>query len=204
MSPKSPFEIHDEGNGVFRVYVYHVGLHPTGTREDADRLLRSVEYERKQWNAKLNEELDDLRGLLRRAVELFGNEAQPGSSSDRPGIAFAVGDEVDAVHAWSLASPGPHLVYEVREGDGFLRVTPESAPSPKAYYLNPATARKRAAPGSGEALPSLAQLRDWLRTYAEDAVTFNALEAIRLIDAAAVLDNNAPPDAALSEGDPRG
>jgi hypothetical protein len=72
MNPRSPFSIHEESPGVFRVYVFGVGLYPTGTREDADRLLRSLEYDRKQWNAKANEELEDLRALLARAVELFG------------------------------------------------------------------------------------------------------------------------------------
>lgn len=80
LNPQSPFTIREEQPGVFRVYVFHVGLHPTGTREDADRLLRSLEYERQQWNARANEELEELRGLLARAVEIFGPTVEHSSS----------------------------------------------------------------------------------------------------------------------------
>lgn len=70
----SPFSIQGSGNAC-RVFVYHVGLYPSSTREDAERLLRSLEHERARRNAAVNAELADLRALLARAVELFGGDA---------------------------------------------------------------------------------------------------------------------------------
>lgn len=72
----SPFTIREEQPGTFRVYVYSCGLYPTGTREDAERLLRSLEYERAQTNKAVTTEFEELRALLARAVELFGAPTQ--------------------------------------------------------------------------------------------------------------------------------
>lgn len=77
---KSPFSIREEQPGMFRVYVYHVGLFPTGDRADAERLLRSLEHERAKTNEAANREMQDLRDLLARGLELFGGTSTVGSN----------------------------------------------------------------------------------------------------------------------------
>jgi hypothetical protein len=80
----SPFRIVEESPGVFRVYVFHVGTYPTGTREDAERLLRSLEHERAEWNKLRDAELTELRELLARAIEVFGPLADAESTAPTP------------------------------------------------------------------------------------------------------------------------
>jgi hypothetical protein len=125
---KSPFVIHEESQrGVFRVYVFgRVGLFPSGNREDAERMVASLEYERVQWNKVPNAELDDLRALLARAVEIFGAEVNtPESPESSPTYEVSLVD-VDG-------GPGQELRV-ARSGETIRSETDLGEPEDNMFY----------------------------------------------------------------------
>jgi hypothetical protein len=140
---RSPFVIHEEGagTGVFRVYVFgRVGLFPSGSREDAERMIASLEYERAQWNKTVNAELDDLRALLARAVEIFGAEVNDPGSPDGS-VAPTSCDarrqgEVMSCEHWKQCGDchSPGLVTGLRTIENELRARAEAAEAEAAEW----------------------------------------------------------------------